>query len=612
MKFFKFLQKNLYKHPVKRTLRILFFSIFFVPVCLISVFFIHYFTESLSSWELEKVQKSIEYTKMSIESSLVQVTNLSDRIFINKQLQSVLTTEYNDVQEVYSAYTNLRFLEDYLRSYNEISSYRIYTENYSLLDNQFIIKTTSNIKNEIWYKRAIEDKGGQSWFYTKDVISKKMNLSLIRSLWNSSTNTSSGVLVINLNPDYFEKNVLTNENSTYVLYNNLKLFSKNLSLSEKDNNILNSYLLTHNEKEYELHKINLKDENIGLVISNFSSLSNPSLNFKIAYVIPYKNLTNATNVIVTYLIGLIIIIILLSTLLIIIFSKYISKRVQKVQKGISKVVTNNFEIPETIGGKDEFEFIYHDLYEMSCNIKELINKVYVQEIEKEHLSAKQNEISFKMLSSQINPHFLFNSLETIRMKSLSSGDKEVSTMLRILASLLRYNLSIKGTPVPLVQELEAIQNYLKIQHMRFGERISFDVIPTCNVSDYTMLPLLIQPVVENSFNHGLEEKVSGGFIYIMILTVEIDGETMLEINVKDNGIGISEKKLEELRIKLENSDNQIYTSSIGLVNVNTRIKLFYGPKYGIKIESVEGNGTTVKIHLPINYIKKEEETNGLL
>ena len=231
-------------------------------------------------------------------------------------------------------------------------------------------------------------------------------------------------------------------------------------------------------------------------------------------------------------------------------------------------------------------------------LKRLIAEVHQQNIEKQQLAARQNEIRFKMLSTQINPHFLFNTIETIRMKALSSGQKEIATMLRMLASLLRYNLSVKGSPVPLSKELEAVDNYLKIQQMRFGSRVSYEVLVTGNQDDVMVLPLLIQPLVENSFSHGLEDRLSGGMIYIIINVCdspleENKSQKSLDIIVKDNGCGIPEEKLQQLRENLALVKQEDTGTSIGIENVNSRIKLYYGNEYGMKI------GTTVTLHFAL-------------
>lgn len=214
----------------------------------------------------------------------------------------------------------------------------------------------------------------------------------------------------------------------------------------------------------------------------------------------------------------------------------------------------------------------------------------------EQLAIRQSDIRFKMLSNQINPHFLFNTLETIRMKALSSGEKDVANMLKILATLLRYNLSVKGKAVPLIDDLNAVQNYLAIQHMRFGERISYDISTMCDIQNLTILPLLIQPIVENSFSHGLENKVSGGFIYILINNEIVEGKNCITIKIEDNGCGIDEEKLAEIRSKLSNP-KQDDNTSIGIYNVNSRIHMFYGKGSGLSIDSTFGDGTTVTIRL---------------
>ena len=237
---------------------------------------------------------------------------------------------------------------------------------------------------------------------------------------------------------------------------------------------------------------------------------------------------------------------------------------------------------------------------MSGNLKTLIDEIYQQKIEKEQIKAAQSEMSFKMLASQINPHFLFNTIETIRMKSLASGDKDISKMLRLLAQLLRYNLSVKGKPVPLSKEIEAINNYLTIQHMRFGDRIEYSINSNFDMEKYEILPLLIQPIVENSFNHGLEDREKGGTITINLEWEKCQIGELISIKVKDNGQGIPEEKLKEISYNLENNLETSKNNSevsIGLGNVNSRIKLYYKNGSGIEINSSVGQGTEVCLKL---------------
>lgn len=589
----KWFQNFLNKHPIRKSLITIFILFILLPFTFISVFHIHYLYNTLMDAEINKVKSSYTDTEENLTMILEKIVAFSDRLYVNKQIQSVLTKKYSDIREVYADYTNLTFLEDYLRTYDEVENFRFYTDNQALLDNSFIVKATWKLKTELWYDTALRLKGAPFWTIKKDSVNKKEYLSLVRSVWNTSNGRFVGVLCINLDGDVIEKQLHNQFFDTSIVFNKRILYSNNKQMQARDRaQLLSVFEESHN---LEIQTIDFMGKKTSVMCGEFFPAKTEFNGFGIIYLIPLEQMIDATLEILFFSSLFFIIMIIILFLFILTFTRYVTNRVKKLQYGISNVVQKNFEIPPSIGGKDEFEQIYSKLYEMSCDIKELIEQVYTQNIEKEQLAAKQNEIRYKMLATQINPHFLFNTLETIRMKSLASGEKEVAMMLKLLASLLRYNLSVEGKPVPLITELDAIQNYLNIQHIRFGERISFDVVTTCDVQNQMILPLLIQPLVENSISHGLENTISGGFIYIFITSDEESDDII--ITVKDNGTGISQEKLDELNTKINLGAAEDYTSSIGLVNVNSRIKIYYGKDYGMTIASKEGEGTTVTIRV---------------
>ena len=589
----KWFQNFLNKHPIRKSLITIFILFILLPFTFISVFHIHYLYNTLMDAEINKVKSSYTDTEEKLTMILEKIVAFSDRLYVNKQIQSVLTKKYSDIREVYADYTNLTFLEDYLRTYDEVENFRFYTDNQALLDNSFIVKATWKLKTELWYDTALRLKGAPFWTIKKDSVNKKEYLSLVRSVWNTSNGRFIGVLCINLDGEVIEKQLHNQFFDTSIVFNKRILYSNNKQMQARDRaQLLSVFEESHN---LEIQTIDFMGKKTSVMCGEFFPAKTEFNGFGIIYLIPLEQMINATLEILLFSSLFFLVMIFILFLFIMTFTRYVTTRVKKLQYGISNVVQKNFEIPPSIGGKDEFEQIYSKLYEMSCDIKKLIEQVYTQNIEKEQLAAKQNEIRYKMLATQINPHFLFNTLETIRMKSLASGEKEVAMMLKLLASLLRYNLSVEGKPVPLITELDAIQNYLNIQHIRFGERISFDVVTTCDVQNQMILPLLIQPLVENSISHGLENTISGGFIYIFITSDEESDDII--ITVKDNGTGISQEKLDELNAKINLGAAEDYTSSIGLVNVNSRIKIYYGKDYGMTIASKEGEGTTVTIRV---------------
>ena len=199
-----------------------------------------------------------------------------------------------------------------------------------------------------------------------------------------------------------------------------------------------------------------------------------------------------------------------------------------------------------------------------------------------------------MLASQINPHFLFNTLETIRMQAHCKGEKEIAHVTKLLARIMRRNLETGNELVKLGAEIELVNDYLDIERFRYGDKIHYNInYQDDDVADYMVLPLLIQPVVENAIVHGLESKQGEGSVNIEIYK---DGG-LLKIIVQDDGVGMSEGELNKVLSALNEIDD-MPGYRIGLRNVHQRIKLFYGENYGLKIYSEVGKGTRVEILLP--------------
>jgi two-component system sensor histidine kinase YesM len=234
-------------------------------------------------------------------------------------------------------------------------------------------------------------------------------------------------------------------------------------------------------------------------------------------------------------------------------------------------------------------------------ILQIVNEAYVQKLQKERLFSRQKEMQLKILSNQINPHFLYNTLETIRMMALGKNEKEIAATIKMLSQILRQTLSVSDKTVPLATEIELVRNYLSIQKLRFGNRMDYSIDIDEKARNCEILPLLIQPLVENSLIHGLETKQGGGYIKILIAV----NENTLYIDVTDNGTGIEPRRLEKIRADLSSGEDSIdgrlrsEASSIGLMNVNRRIKLYYGGNSGLTVSEGEGSGITVRLVIPL-------------
>ena len=233
----------------------------------------------------------------------------------------------------------------------------------------------------------------------------------------------------------------------------------------------------------------------------------------------------------------------------------------------------------------------------------------------ELLSLSKKQAEYLALQNQINPHFLYNTLEGIRSEAILAGLDSVAEMTEALATFFRYTISKVDHLVTLEDELANIENYYVIQQYRFGDRLSlsieYDDDDEMDSLDCLLPKLTLQPIVENSIYHGLEEKTGKGHLTIRITRTK----DRLLITVSDDGVGIDARKLDELNRKMSSvSMDDIQTSTekrggIAVVNVNNRIRLLFGEEYGLYFYSTPGVGTDVEIMLPV--LTEETETGGM-
>lgn len=223
----------------------------------------------------------------------------------------------------------------------------------------------------------------------------------------------------------------------------------------------------------------------------------------------------------------------------------------------------------------------------------------------------KTQAKLSSLQAQINPHFLYNTLETIRGKAMARDEEEIASMIETLARLFRYNIGVTDEFSTLAEELDSVKLFVKIQNYRFDDKfiLKINTEDLSDAEEHHVLPFLcIQPLVENAIRHGLEKKIGKGTIEIKCFTTQ----SKLIIDVIDDGIGIDEARVIELNRRLQEftqipERDQIRSrgAGIALLNVQQRIKLFFGQEYGISIISAPEIGTKIEMSLPKNAEKRE-------
>ena len=279
--------------------------------------------------------------------------------------------------------------------------------------------------------------------------------------------------------------------------------------------------------------------------------------------------------------------------------------VRRWVRGVTKPLTQLAQMMSRFGDRQEeepFEYDGNDeLKILSDSFNQMIEKtaLYISQLEEEKQRVKSEQTQkrraeFKALQAQINPHFLYNTLDSIHWKAEEAQAQEISDMVQALATFFRVNLSKGQEMIRLRDEAAHVESYLRIQQIRYGDKLEYSVQIDEDILDVRLPKLILQPLVENSINHGIREKDGTGTIRI---TGTKDPEGILLLTVWDNGIGIPEEKLKNLQETLI-SGRKVHQEGYGIFNVNDRIRLNYGPEYGLSIQSEYGRETVVQLRMP--------------
>lgn len=497
-----------------------------------------------------------------------------------------------DVVEAYRDYTDMR---EYLRLYKDISNIRLYTDNATLLNNWELINPSSAIKESQWYQRAQRYDSLVGWEYIEDERDQRNYLSLVRKI-ELEGSSKIGVLVINVNSHQLTSILSQESFDTMIVDDQDNIIAANRSdrTGKKLADVsFDTKLLGQGSGSYEAE---VDGEASKIVIEELKPQASRNA-LRIISVFSIDSIVKEPNRVIKLSITVIAVSVLLAFLIIYSFSSLFSRRLLQLSRHINRVSTGDFDTSLKIDGKDEIALLARQFNSMVRSINDLMYEVQESNDQNSLLEQKQNDIRFKMLASQINPHFLFNALESIRMEAHMKGQVEIARVVRLLGKMMRSNLEVGRSKILLSQELEVVRCYLDIQQFRYEDRLKYQFIVDPAVESLYIPPLIVQPLVENAVIHGLDNTMDGAMV-----TVNIKREQNHAVfTITDNGAGITPDKLEQIRYTLEVRDEQ-EEARIGLRNVHDRLKLSYGVEYGLNIESRMNEGTSITFRIPMEDI----------
>ena len=586
---------------VKRQLNFIYFIALILPLILIGSVLI-FNTKNLLS---KHYQNQVDADNIRVKSIMFDVTtsvyNISDEIFSDKNLQTLFATRYATKQAASQACSTYYYtLRKYFTKNTFISSIELYTTNQTIDHYASIKPVTDAIQDSNWYPQ-VSSQADVLWKSLEIVDAWKhtsQELCLMRRIPIISTGEYV-VLIIHVSNNYLKNRIQYNTLFTTITVNQDPIFFSterdlpgtafNLPIDYTKKQYLFSGPITYNGTE---------------TIANISTLLPYYSDDKI-YIstLNFDALPDISNIILTFIV-IILIASILPFLMISFFTNRFSARIITLRGEMHKASKGDYDIIEYLKGDDELSEVFSDLKVMIHSIKQMDSQMYEAKLSEQLLKNQQQKMEFKMLASQINPHFLYNTLETIRMKALTQGNREVANAIKLLGKSMHYVLENNGiSSTTLKKELDYISTYLAIQRLRFSDRVNYtlQVPEEMDLEEYQILPLLLQPVVENAILHGLEGTEENGQI---VIDVKTQSDELLMIQILDNGLGMTQEELVSLNNNIQ-MPNRKSSMSIGLYNINQRIKLFYGDKYGMEIKSSPKEGTCVTLTIPLNKTMEE-------
>lgn len=599
MKILRKIQNLFTNIKVQKQLYFIYFIAIFIPVVTIG----GYLVFNTCSLLYEHYENQSHSDNLRVKSLLLDLTsnvyNKGIYLSSDEELKQILSTEYDSSKAASQAIEHYTGFNTLLSQDISIQNISVYTPNQTLPESKYIHPITNETKTEEWYQKAMDTV---TPFWTTETASDDFNneqtvLCLHLRIFLPQVHSFS-LLNLTVSNNHI-KNRIENSSLTTVLW----LDQEGLFYSSCQADI-DPTLTDYKSMPGGCYvgKMNLNNKNVIGCVSSLSSAYSDDL-----FYIGSLNEEGYPHILkVTVIQFLIIFLILAATsLFIYAYSNYFSKRVITLRETMHQASQGDYHIADTFQGQDEISEAFADLNIMIQDILHKEASMYEAQLKTKELENQQQRMEFKMLSNQINPHFLYNTLESIRMRAIKAGNREVATAIKLLGKSMRYVLENSTTSfTTLANELNYIETYLSIQKLRFHDRINYSLKVSSSVAlnDYYIMPLLLQPIVENSILHGLEDVERNGKIIIHIHKKE----QIFLIDIFDNGCGMTSEEIQKMNRNIYQHPKES-SKSIGLYNICQRIRLCYGPSYGIKVKSKKGYGTLITVIIPAQKSRREIE-----
>nr|WP_216857116.1 sensor histidine kinase [Paenibacillus tritici] len=555
----------------------------FIPIILTNVMFYRVTTANIKNQKTADAEQAMTLLQAELRTVIEDAAGISYLYSIDRQLTQHLNTTYASTDRYVESLNAISNLFNRTDKENKImSSSVIMTDNPTVLSSGHIIQLEDEMRNQDWYKQISQFSNTHPHLYvTPDSIS------IIQRLTDRRLETYEHVFKIDLNMNYIRQilDLSSFSGDFYILDPSGQARFGRLSSGTPSKLVAAGQALTTNEIPKPKQAIV-----IGKTYQNNRYLSGWSVYGVLDEALILSDVRQSGQFILWFA-GINF---LVPTLVIVIMSRSIHTRIKNILKHMKSVKDKNFGLIPYHLERDEIGELTVEFNRMSKRIENLINDVYVAEIQKKELELRQRQAQLHALHSQINPHFLFNALETIRMRSMMKGETQTARTIQNMAKIFRKSIMWKSSFVTIREELELIESFLEIQKYRFDNKLEYHIEVDQSLLGIEIPKMAFLPYVENASIHGIENIPGIGYINIQI--AQENGQIVFVI--ADNGVGMDQEKIRELQHYFE--DTSAMGDSIGMKNVITRLRIYYGESFTFTITSEPGAGTRIMLRLPLH------------
>lgn len=585
-KIFRTLTAVLDSTSIRIKLLVTFFILIMLPLGLFTYITYLRISSMVHNQTLTSASQVFNEAASILDKDFDNMLNVSDIITHDSFIYEPLTRNpeaYNPLDQI-KDYNRIIDMFSYLKRSTEIDNIKIYVNDkfYYSEDNNNL-SSRSKIMGSYWYKTLKNQGEGKMWCppsYFEDETGKGNGFfSYAKIMYDvNKLNEVSAVLRVDLTEEKV-KNAIDNASIT----KNSVVFitdGKNIVLSSAyPNNLdigLNQFQSLKPDKWSALTMDRQK------LYLNYKKLQ--STCWYLVSVIPDRDITVFVNKLKNEMLLLMLFIALIAYILAYLISNSSVKRLSLLTFEMRKIVKGNLDVSVKKKGNDEIGKLMEAFNKMASMISILIKEKY-------KMGQEVKSAELKALQAQINPHFLYNSLDLINCIAIKHNIIDIVKMVNSLAKFYKISLSRGMDVIPVKDEINHVSLYVQIQNMRFENRIGFELMIDDEVYNYTIIKILLQPLVENSILHGIfENDRKSGTIKV---SGKLKNDTIIFL-VEDDGVGMSEEKVRNILSEERLNNNHGY----GVKNINDRIKLHYGNGYGLTYTSAPGKGTTVELRIP--------------